>query len=88
MAFLCRNYCLGTSQQLLNFLLKIITGKVMYSVNCTSSISILKKFYAEYNSKLLESSNYITKRQTIKLLGDILLDHSNSAVIPQLQVLT
>ncbi|XP_060212728.1 putative MO25-like protein At5g47540 [Lycium barbarum] len=38
-------------------------------------------FFAEYNSKLLESSNYITRRQAIKLLGDILLDRSNSAVM-------
>ncbi|WMV31453.1 hypothetical protein MTR67_024838 [Solanum verrucosum] len=38
-------------------------------------------FFAEYNSKLLESSNYITRRQAIKLLGDILLDRSNAAVM-------
>ncbi|KAH9749829.1 putative MO25-like protein [Citrus sinensis] len=39
------------------------------------------KFFAEYNSKLLESSNYITRRQAVKLLGDILLDRSNSVVM-------
>ncbi|KAE8736208.1 MO25-like protein [Hibiscus syriacus] len=38
-------------------------------------------FLAEYNSKLLESTNYIMRRQAIKLLGDILLDRSNSAVM-------
>ncbi|XP_073055970.1 putative MO25-like protein At5g47540 isoform X2 [Primulina eburnea] len=38
-------------------------------------------FFAEYNSKLLESTNYITRRQAIKLLGDILLDRSNSTVM-------
>ncbi|XP_071723854.1 putative MO25-like protein At5g47540 [Rutidosis leptorrhynchoides] len=38
-------------------------------------------FFAEYNSKLLESQNYITRRQAIKLLGDILLDRSNSVVM-------
>uniref|UniRef100_A0A5B7BGE9 MO25-like protein n=1 Tax=Davidia involucrata TaxID=16924 RepID=A0A5B7BGE9_DAVIN len=38
-------------------------------------------FFAEFNSKLLESTNYITKRQAIKLLGDMLLDRSNSAVM-------
>lgn len=38
-------------------------------------------FFAEYNSKLLESTNYITRRQAVKLLGDILLDRSNSAVM-------
>ncbi|XP_031398217.1 putative MO25-like protein At5g47540 isoform X1 [Punica granatum] len=38
-------------------------------------------FFAEYNSKLLESSNYITRRQATKLLGDILLDRSNSSVM-------
>ncbi|MFQ6643918.1 hypothetical protein Gotur_017463 [Gossypium turneri] len=39
------------------------------------------KYEQEYNSKLLESSNYITRRQAIKLLGDILLDRSNAAVM-------
>jgi calcium binding protein 39 len=38
-------------------------------------------FFAEYNSKLLESTNYITRRQAIKLLGDMLLDRSNSGVM-------
>ncbi|KAI4371641.1 hypothetical protein MLD38_009968 [Melastoma candidum] len=38
-------------------------------------------FFAEYNSKLLESVNYITRRQAIKLLGDILLDRSNSSIM-------
>ncbi|GFQ00022.1 putative mo25-like protein at5g47540 [Phtheirospermum japonicum] len=38
-------------------------------------------FFSEFNSKLLESTNYITRRQAIKLLGDILLDRSNSAVM-------
>ncbi|XP_064945968.1 putative MO25-like protein At5g47540 isoform X3 [Musa acuminata AAA Group] len=35
----------------------------------------------EFNSRLLSSPNYITRRQAIKLLGDILLDRSNSAVM-------
>ncbi|XP_020103982.1 putative MO25-like protein At5g47540 isoform X1 [Ananas comosus] len=38
-------------------------------------------FFAEYNSRLLESTIYITKRQAAKLLGDMLLDRSNSAVM-------
>lgn len=38
-------------------------------------------FFMEYNSKLLESSNYITRRQAVKLLGDMLLDRSNSATM-------
>ncbi|GAB2221177.1 hypothetical protein Droror1_Dr00012346 [Drosera rotundifolia] len=38
-------------------------------------------FFAEYNSKLLESSNYITRRLAIKLLGDMLLDRSNAIVM-------
>lgn len=40
-------------------------------------------FFAEFNEKLLSSSNYITKRQAIKLLGDMLLDRSNSAIMLQ-----
>ncbi|KAF9597359.1 hypothetical protein IFM89_017262 [Coptis chinensis] len=38
-------------------------------------------FFVEFNSKLLESPNYITRRQAVKLLGDMLLDRSNSSVM-------
>ncbi|XP_065862499.1 putative MO25-like protein At5g47540 isoform X1 [Euphorbia lathyris] len=38
-------------------------------------------FFQEFNSKLLESESYITKRQAIKLLGDMLLERSNSSVM-------
>ncbi|KAL6135147.1 hypothetical protein ACLB2K_067375 [Fragaria x ananassa] len=38
-------------------------------------------FFQEYNSQLLESQNYITKRQAVKLLGNLLLDRSNSDVM-------
>ncbi|TKY57497.1 putative MO25 protein [Spatholobus suberectus] len=38
-------------------------------------------FFKEYNSQLLESSSYFTRRHAIKLLGDMLLDRSNSAVM-------
>ncbi|KAJ6834484.1 putative MO25-like protein [Iris pallida] len=38
-------------------------------------------FFAEFNEKLLKSENYLTKRQAIKLLGDMLLDRSNSAIM-------
>ncbi|KAK4279122.1 hypothetical protein QN277_016875 [Acacia crassicarpa] len=38
-------------------------------------------FFQEYNAQLLESSSYITRRQGIKLLADMLLDRSNSAVM-------
>ncbi|KAM0029257.1 putative armadillo-like helical protein [Helianthus debilis subsp. tardiflorus] len=37
-------------------------------------------FFVEYN-KLLESSNYITRRNAIKLLGAMLLDRSNTTVM-------
>ncbi|XP_062208828.1 putative MO25-like protein At5g47540 [Phragmites australis] len=38
-------------------------------------------FFAEFNSKLISSSNYIIRRQSIQLLGDILLERSNTAVM-------
>uniref|UniRef100_A0A7N1A6A0 Mo25-like protein n=1 Tax=Kalanchoe fedtschenkoi TaxID=63787 RepID=A0A7N1A6A0_KALFE len=38
-------------------------------------------FFPQYNSQLLESSNYITRRHAIKLLGDVLLHPSNVAVM-------
>ncbi|XP_076911535.1 putative MO25-like protein At5g47540 [Bidens hawaiensis] len=37
-------------------------------------------FFTEYN-KLMESSNYITRRNAVKLLGAMLLDRSNTAVM-------
>lgn len=38
-------------------------------------------FFEEFNTKFLESPAYITRRQAIKLLGDILLDRSNAAIM-------
>ncbi|EPS57907.1 hypothetical protein M569_16910, partial [Genlisea aurea] len=40
-------------------------------------------FFGEFNSKLLESSNYMTRRHAVKLLGEILLDRSNSSVMTE-----
>ncbi|CAL0315944.1 unnamed protein product [Lupinus luteus] len=37
-------------------------------------------FFKEYNS-LLQSTSYFTRRRAVKLLGDMLLDRSNSAVM-------
>ncbi|XP_071691852.1 putative MO25-like protein At5g47540 isoform X2 [Rutidosis leptorrhynchoides] len=37
-------------------------------------------FFQEYNS-LMESSNYITRRNAVKLLGSMLLDRSNTSVM-------
>jgi hypothetical protein len=41
-----------------------------------------RQFFAKYNT-LLTSSNYVTKRQSIKLLGEILLDRANYNVMLQ-----
>ncbi|XP_021759075.1 putative MO25-like protein At5g47540 [Chenopodium quinoa] len=38
-------------------------------------------FFREFNNKLLQSPIYITRRQSVKLLGDILLDRSNSSIM-------
>jgi len=38
------------------------------------------QFFTEYN-KLMESKNYVTKRQSLKLLGEILLDRKNFNVM-------
>uniref|UniRef100_A0A0E0CVW0 MO25-like protein n=1 Tax=Oryza meridionalis TaxID=40149 RepID=A0A0E0CVW0_9ORYZ len=38
-------------------------------------------FFPEFNSKLLSSSNYIIRRQATQLLGDILLDKSNTTAM-------
>lgn len=39
-----------------------------------------EKFFEEYN-KLIDSNNYVTKRQSLKLLGEILLDRKNFNVM-------
>lgn len=38
-------------------------------------------FFKRYNSMLIGSSSYVTKRQSIKLLGEILLDRANYNVM-------
>ncbi|XP_010430700.1 PREDICTED: MO25-like protein At2g03410 [Camelina sativa] len=38
-------------------------------------------FFSEYNTRLLERGSYFTKRQASKLLGDVLMDRSNSGVM-------
>ncbi|CAP71060.1 uncharacterized protein PODANS_6_4300 [Podospora anserina S mat+] len=38
-------------------------------------------FFSRYNSVLVQSNSYVTKRQSIKLLGEILLDRSNYNVM-------
>ncbi|KAA3471324.1 Mo25 family protein [Gossypium australe] len=46
-----------------------------------SDVQATFKFFQEYNSQLLQSESYITRRHAVKLLGDMLLDRSNSAVM-------
>ncbi|KAI9784399.1 MAG: hypothetical protein M1816_000870 [Peltula sp. TS41687] len=38
-------------------------------------------FFSRYNTILVQSDNYVTKRQSIKLLGEILLDRANYQVM-------
>ena len=38
-------------------------------------------FFAHYNNVLVQSSSYVTKRQSIKLLGELLLDRANYNVM-------
>jgi calcium binding protein 39 len=40
-------------------------------------------FFQKYNSMLIQSESYVTKRQSIKLLGEILLDRANYNVMTQ-----
>lgn len=43
-------------------------------------ISQLAQFFTSY-ALLVQSSNYVTKRQSLKLLGEILLDRTNFKVM-------
>ena len=38
-------------------------------------------FFSKYNQMLIQSESYVTKRQSIKLLGEILLDRANYNVM-------
>ncbi|KAL4931197.1 Mo25 family protein [Aspergillus undulatus] len=38
-------------------------------------------FFAQFNTFLVQSNSYVTKRQSIKLLGEILLDRANYSVM-------
>ncbi|ENI00509.1 hypothetical protein COCC4DRAFT_65457 [Bipolaris maydis ATCC 48331] len=40
-------------------------------------------FFSKYNTMLVQSDSYVTKRQSIKLLGEILLDRANYNVMTQ-----
>ncbi|OAT06813.1 conidiophore development protein hymA [Blastomyces gilchristii SLH14081] len=40
-------------------------------------LSNFELFFSKYNSILVQSDSYVTKRQSIKLLGEILLDRTN-----------
>jgi len=40
-------------------------------------------FFDKYNTILVQSTSYVTKRQSIKLLGEILLDRSNYSVMTE-----
>jgi len=40
-------------------------------------------FFDKYNTTLVQSNSYVTKRQSIKLLGELLLDRSNYNVMTE-----
>lgn len=40
-----------------------------------------ERFFDKYNNVLVKSESYVTKRQSIKLLGEILLDRANYNVM-------
>lgn len=40
-------------------------------------------FFSRYNGTLVQSGSYVTKRQSIKLLGEILLDRANYDVMTE-----
>lgn len=39
------------------------------------------RFFSNFNNILVQSESYVTKRQSIKLLGEILLDRANYSVM-------
>ncbi|XP_024401646.1 putative MO25-like protein At5g47540 [Physcomitrium patens] len=63
----------------------VVTFKELLTRHKSTVADYLSKnydwFFNEFNTKLLTSPNYITRRQMVKLLGDILLDRSNVNVM-------
>ncbi|KAF2306262.1 hypothetical protein GH714_016089 [Hevea brasiliensis] len=58
-----------------------LDGDIALTYGAISRECIRINLWLEYNSQLLESTNYITRRHAVKLLGDMLLERSNSAVM-------
>jgi len=50
---------------------------------CQYLIVNFDMFFTRYHQQLTASENYVTKRQSIKLLGELLLDRQNSPVMTQ-----
>lgn len=48
--------------------------------NKSNSASAHHQVFTKYNT-LLTSENYVTRRQSLKLLGEILLDRSNFEIM-------
>ncbi|XP_062232570.1 putative MO25-like protein At5g47540 [Phragmites australis] len=61
------------------------TFKELLTRHKSSAAEFLSKnydwFFSEFNSKLLSSPNYIIRRQATQLLGDVLLDRSNTTMM-------
>jgi len=49
-------------------------------ISQNTSLMLLSQFFNSYTALLL-STNYVTKRQSLKLLGEILLDRANFNVM-------
>uniref|UniRef100_A0A8C2FBH1 Calcium binding protein 39 n=1 Tax=Cyprinus carpio TaxID=7962 RepID=A0A8C2FBH1_CYPCA len=56
------------------------TFKVSVLVNIQALSVCFVRFFSEYE-KLLHSENYVTKRQSLKLLGELLLDRHNFTIM-------
>ncbi|XP_072266208.1 calcium-binding protein 39-like [Pyxicephalus adspersus] len=81
-----------TQQNILFMLLKGYVQKIWFVFSCQDLLTRHKllsaeflenhydKFFSEYE-KLLHSENYVTKRQSLKLLGELLLDRHNFTIM-------
>lgn len=72
-----RNYWQSTSQWLHSFSTRTTLEYAWWFPYCSLEFTNSPpQFFLKYNT-LLVSPNYVTKRQSIKLLGEILLDRAN-----------
>uniref|UniRef100_A0A2R9BCE5 Calcium binding protein 39 n=2 Tax=Boreoeutheria TaxID=1437010 RepID=A0A2R9BCE5_PANPA len=68
------------SEQFYDFFRYVEMSTFDIASDAFATFKVTKTFFSEYE-KLLHSENYVTKRQSLKLLGELLLDRHNFTIM-------